>query len=294
MKVSIIIPNWNGRKLLQKNLPAVFEVIGNMQDVRCEIIIVDDASPDDSNEFLEKNYPQVKIVRHQKNLGFAAACNSGVKEAKGEIVVLLNLDVVPEKDCLKYALPHFKNPEVFAVSFHEPNWSWARIFWQHGFVEHEPGPKSERVHISAWASGGSATFRRAMWAELGGFDEIYKPFYWEDIDLGYRAWKRGYKILWEPKAIVHHEHEAIIGKHFSRAYIDFVSRRNQLIFIWKNITDPKMILEHKLWTLWNLRNPGFWKPVLATKAKFPWILSRKFKEWQETKISDREVFAQFA
>src|SRR4030043_315219 len=99
MKTSVVIPNWKGRSLLEKNLPAV---LATKPD---EVIVVDDASPDDSNTFLEKNYPQVKLIKHQKNLGFAAGCNSGVKAAKSEIVVLLNLDVVPEKDALEKILP---------------------------------------------------------------------------------------------------------------------------------------------------------------------------------------------
>jgi len=226
-------------------------------------------------------------------LGFAVACNSGVKVARGEIIVLLNLDVVPEKDALEKILLDFGDENIFAVSFNEPKWSWAKIVWKNGFIEHEPGRKINKTHISAWASGGSAAFRKSIWEKLGGFDEIYKPFYWEDIDLGYRAWKRGYKILWEPKAIVHHEHEAVIGKHFSKGYIDFVSERNRLIFIWKNIIDPRMILEHKIWILWRLRNPGFIKPLLAAKLKLPWVLPRKIKEWREMKISDREIFVQF-
>lgn len=288
MKVSIIIPNWNGRKLLEKNLPAVLAAKPD------EVVVVDDASPDDSDEFLKKNYPEVKIVRHQRNLGFAASCNDGVKVAIGEVVALLNLDVVPEKDFLQYVLPNFKDSKIFAVSFHEPNWSRARIFWKHGFIEHEPGAKSEQVHISAWASGGSAAFRRAMWTELGGFDEIYKPFYWEDIDLGYRAWKRGWKILWEPKAVVHHEHETIIGKHFSKTYIDFVSRRNQLIFIWKNISSPKMILEHKFWLLVRLATSiGYWRPFLGALLLAPKILVRRIFQWQKANLSDRKIFDQF-
>lgn len=286
--ISIIIPNWNGRKLLEKNLPAVLATRPS------EVIVVDDASPDDSNTFLEKNYPKIKIVKHKKNLGFVAACNSGVREAKGEIVVLLNLDVVPEKDVLEKILPDFEDENIFAVSFNEPNFSWARIFWKNGFIEHEPGPKANKTHITAWASGGSAAFRKSIWEKLGGFDSLYKPFYWEDVDLGYRAWKRGFKILWEPKAIVHHEHEAIIGKHFSKGYIDFVSERNRLIFIWKNITDWQMLLEHKI----NLAKklivaPGYWKPFLMAIAKIPAVFNCRLKGFSQQKISDKEIFAQF-
>jgi len=288
MKVSVVIPNWNGRSLLEKNLPAVLAIRP------FEIIVVDDASPDDSINFLKENYPQIKIIRHQKNLGFAAACNSGVKAAGGEIVVLLNLDVVPKKDALEKILPDFEDPKVFAVSFNEPSWSWARIIWRNGFIEHKPGSKTQKTHISAWASGGSAAFRRSIWEKLGGFDEIYKPFYWEDIDLGYRAWRGGYKILWEPKAVVYHKHEAIIGKHFSKKYIDFISERNRLLFIWKNITDFWMITEHKLYLFSRLiKQPGYFKILGGALKRFPLVLPRRFKEFQEAKLSDKEIFQKF-
>jgi len=288
MKTSIVIPNWKGRKLLEKNLPAVLATKPS------EVIIVDDASPDDSNEFLKKNYPQVKIIKHQKNRGFAFGCNSGVKAAKGEIVVLLNLDVVPEKKALEKILPNFEDEKVFAVSFNEPQWSWAKILWQKGTVEHQPGPKAKKSHHSAWASGGSAAFRKSTWQELGGFDLIYHPFYWEDIDLSYRAWKRGYKVLWEPEAVVHHQHEAIIGKHYSEKYISFISERNRLLFIWKNIGNLKMFFEHKLYLGGRLlTSPGYWKPFMTAFTRLPKVLPRRFKECQEKKIGDREVFAQF-
>jgi GT2 family glycosyltransferase len=286
-QTSVIIPNWRGRKLLEKNLPAVLATNPD------EVIVVDDASPDDSNKLLKKNYPEIKIIRHSKNLGFSSACNSGAKAATGEIVILLNPDVVPEKNALKKILPDFKDEKVFAVSFNEPDWSWAKISWKKGTIEHEPGPKSKKAHVSAWASGGSAAFRKTIWEKLGGFDEIYKPFYWEDIDLSYRAWKRGYQVLWEPKAIVHHKHGAIIDKHFSKKYINFISERNRLLFIWKNITDPKMMIEHKLFLLLQLIKPGYLKPFMAAKVKYPQLIPRRFKEWHGKKIPDREIFKQF-
>jgi len=287
MKISVVIPNWKGRKLLEKNLPKV------LATKPLEVIVVDDASPDDSNDFLRKKYPQVKTVKHKKNLGFAAACNSGVKAAKGEIVALFNLDVVPEKDALEKILPDFEEEKVFAVSFNEPDWSWARIYWQKATVEHGPGPKTKKTHISAWASGGSAAFRKNLWETLGGFDRLFHPFYWEDIDLSYRAWKRGYKVLWEPKAVVHHKHEAVIGKHFSKKYISFISERNRLLFTWKNITDLKMILEHKLNLLPKLIKPGFLKAFLAAKVKHPQVMVRRVREHREQKVSDREIFEKF-
>lgn len=286
MKFSIVIPNWNGQKLLEKNLPAV--LLTEAQ----EIIIVDNGSTDGSKEYLKSQ--NLKLILNNQNLGFARAVNQGVKAAKGEIVVLLNNDVAPEKDFLKPLEEDFQNEKVFAVSLGEPQWSWAKGKWIKGFVEHEPGVKSKKPHISFWASGGSGAFRKKIWQKLGGFDEIFQPFYWEDIDLSYRAWKRGYKIIWEPRSVVHHQHEKTIGSSFSPSFVDFISQRNQLLFIWKNITDLKMLFAHKIF-LWKrlLTQPGYFKPFLAAWFKFPLLFPLWLKEFFQKKISDREIFKQF-
>jgi len=288
MKVSVVIPCWNGKKLLEKNLPAVLAIGSD------EVIIVDDFSSDDSVKFLKDNYPQIKLLEHKKNLGFGKTCNDGVSKAKGEIIILLNQDVRPDKELLKYTLSHFSDQKIFAVSFNEKTWSWGKIFWKNGFVEHKPGQITKNVHISAWASGASAAFRKSIWLKLEGFDSVFYPFYWEDVDLGYRAWKYGYKIIWEPKAVVEHKHGETIGKSFSQDYINFVSTRNQLIFIWKNITQTKFILDHwfNLGKL-ILRKPGYLKVVFAAMSRFPAIITRWIKIRLNQKVSDNDIFSYF-
>lgn len=295
MKVSIVIPNWNGEELLRRNLPAVLEVGAG------EVIIVDDSSNDESVDYIKNEISKIKItdkklkiIENKKNLGFAVSVNRGVKAAHGDIVILLNTDVQPLPGLLKAALPHFKDPKVFGVSFSEEKFSWARGLWRNGFIEHEPGPRTEDVHPTFWVSGGSGAFRKSIWEELGGFDLLYYPFYWEDIDLSYRAAKRGYKLLWVPKARVLHNHEGTIGKYFSRDYINFIQQRNQLIFIWKNITSQKMFKEH-LMELGKrfVKSLGYLRVILAAVNKFLEVKKRRAKEIKEAKITDEEVFRRF-
>jgi GT2 family glycosyltransferase len=282
MKFSIIIPNWNGKKLLEKNLPAV---LASKPD---EIIVVDDASADDSVAFIKEKYPEIKLIVNKDNIGFARSCNNGVIQTRGDIVVLLNNDVVPEPDFLVKVTPDFENPEVFAVSFNEPQWSWAKIYWKEGFIEHKPGIVCDKPRFSGWASGGSSAFRKSIWTELGGFDEIYYPFYWEDIDLSYRAWKRGYKVWWDPKAIVHHKHEGTIGKHFSKNYIDRISARNQLIFIWSNVSDQKLLRENFVNLFKSLKNPGYLLIIISALLKLPKIIKKR-KNWEKSYLSDTDI-----
>src|SRR3989344_3918266 len=113
MNVSIVIPNYNGEEILAKNLPKVLDAVGD-----AEIIIVDDASTDASASIISNLKSQIsnlKLLQNEHNLGFSSTVNRGVKVVKGEVVVLLNTDVVPEKDFLKPLLRHFEDEKIFAV-----------------------------------------------------------------------------------------------------------------------------------------------------------------------------------
>jgi GT2 family glycosyltransferase len=290
---SIIIPTWNGRLLLEKNLPRVLAAVRGQ---KAEIIIVDDGSTDQTAKFL-KNLVfkdlMNQFIELNRNYGFSHACNLGVSKARGEIVVLLNNDVVPERNFLEPLKKDFKNPKIFAVSFHEPQFSWAQAFWQAGFVQHRPGPKTKKACFSFWASGGSAAFRKIIWLELGGFDYLFQPFYWEDVDLCYRAWKRGFQILWEPDSIVHHRHESTISQ-FSPRYVSLITQRNELLFVWKNIVSPGLFKEHQQALIKRIfKNPGYSRIFLAAMVKLPQVLPQRSQEKREARLKDEEIFELF-
>ena len=248
-RLSVVIPNWNGRHLLEKHLPSVLAAVRKE-----EVIIVDDGSTDDSLVFLKKNYPKVGILAKGKHEGFASAVNAGVAAAGGDIVVLLNTDVVPEEGFLPPLVSHFANDKVFAVGCMEKSKEGDPVVlrgrglakWQRGFFVHERGEVN--ASDTAWVSGGSGAFRKSLWQELGGMDPLFNPFYWEDIDMSYRARKAGYKILFEPKSIVRHFHEeGKIKQSFSNSAITIIAYRNQFTFIWKNISDVRFLLSHICW-----------------------------------------------
>lgn len=270
MNVSLVITCWNGKKLLEKNLPFVIQASRNPDNKIKEIIVVDDASADDSVRFLKSSFPEVKVVTHDRNYGYAVTCNTGIKEAKNDLVVIFNLDVVPEVDFLKFALPHFKDKNVFAVSFNEGNFGPGKLVWKNGFLEIQKTNVFKKTVLTDWPSGGSSVFRKKIWEQLNGMDRIFLPFYFEDIDLGLRARKAGFKCLWEPKAKVRHEHEATINeKSFDKSFIDFIKQRNHLFLTWKNLYSPKLILSHFL----NLLKRCFFHP------KYLKIIFFALKRW---------------
>lgn len=291
MTLSVVVPNWNGEKLLRKNLPQVFKIGAG------EVIVVEDASTDNSlgvlQEF-EKENACLNVVINKENLGFAKSVNKGVAIATGEIVMLLNTDVQPLPGLIKSVIPHFGDEKVFGVSLSERDFSWGRGMWRNGYVEHEPGVRENKTHETFWVSGGSGVIRKSIWDELEGFDESFAPFYWEDLDISYRAAKRGYKLLWDPKAQVLHEHEGTIGKYFPRSYINFIQERNQLIFIWKNITSHKMIKEHAFGLIHRVFNaPGYIRIVFAALKKLPEIIKSRKVETGKASVTDEQIFSRF-
>lgn len=288
MTTSVVIPNWNGKSLLQKNLPMVLKIPFD------EYLVVDDASQDGSTEFLQKNFPQVKTLVNKKNKGFSYTVNRGVGKAKGDIVFLLNSDVLPKNNIIPPVMRHFKDPKVFGVSLREEGYWWARPKFENGFLGHEPGEATKSSHITLWISGGSGTFRKSMWEKLGGMDTLFSPFYWEDLDLSYRALKHGWKLVWEPTAVVEHKHESTINpENFSQKYLDHIKERNQLLFQWKHLPTNLLLTKHLLGVLWRLKNPGYAAILLLALANLPTTLLRRIQEKKVSNLSTQDVLAKF-
>lgn len=299
--VSIIIPNYNGQKLLAKNLPAVLKAVKGG-----EVIIVDDASPNNDVEYLYKNFPAVKVVALKTNQRFAAACNAGVKQANGDIIVLLNSDVEPTQDFLTPLLKPFDDKDVFAVGCAEINpledetkiSGRAGGAYRRGLIIHWRC-QDQTQNSTLWVSGGSGAFRKSIWQELGGMDTMFKPAYEEDRDLCYRAMKRGYKVLFCPESIVHHHHETTNKIALGINQMKVASYKNHLLLIWKNITDPTLLLQHLFWLPYHLifttiRSGGYFlRGFFAALKQLPEALAKRQIELKESTVSDATILASF-
>jgi GT2 family glycosyltransferase len=254
---SVVIPNWNGRDLLEKYLPPLIAAME--ENPRNEIIVVDNGSTDGSAAFLRDRFPGVRLIALYQNLGFGGGCNAGVRAASNDIVVLLNSDMRVAHDFLAPLLEAFQDELVFAVScqifFSDPQrlreeTGLTQGWWENGGlrVRHRIDDAVREPYPCFYGGGGSCAFDRAKFLELGGFDELLAPFYLEDTDLGYMAWKRGWKVLYEPRSIVYHEHRGTIGKRFSQSHIDVVLKKNFVLFCWKNIHEWPRITSHFFFT----------------------------------------------
>jgi GT2 family glycosyltransferase/glycosyltransferase involved in cell wall biosynthesis len=305
---SVVIPNWNGRDLLEKYLPSVVTAIERHPG--SELIVVDNGSTDGSRELLRERFPEVRVLALPENRGFGGGSNAGFAAARNDIVVLLNSDMRVAPDFLQPLLDGFMDETVFAVScqifFTDPNKTreetgLTQAWWENGWlrVRHRLDEKVDRLFPCFYGGGGSCAFDRRKFLELGGFDELLKPFYLEDTDLGFLAWKRGWKVFYQPASQVWHEHRGTIGKKFSREYIENTVRKNFLLFTWKNIHEPGRIAAHACYALAGaiLSLPfgeSLERPNLVAVARAFWQLPRALhSRWRArclATIDDTEAF----
>jgi GT2 family glycosyltransferase/glycosyltransferase involved in cell wall biosynthesis len=250
---SVVIPNWNGKDLLEKYLPSVVEALaGNPAN---EIVVVDNGSTDGSVSYLAAAFPRVKVIALPANLGFGGGSNAGIRAAANRIVVLLNSDMRVAQDFLAPLLEGFADAAVFAVScqifFVDPHkvreeTGLTQGCWRDGSlrVRHRIDPAIDDLFPCFYPGGGSSAFDRGKFLDLGGFDPLFEPFYLEDTDLGYMAWKRGWKVLYQPRSVVYHQHRGAIGKSFGGDRIEAVLKKNYLLFCWKNIHEWRRLAAH--------------------------------------------------
>lgn len=294
LSVSIVIPNWNGLSLLKKHLSVVIK-----NSPGCRIIVVDDCSTDSSVSYVQEHFPDITVVRKPKNEGFASTVNAGVQAATSDIIVLLNTDIEPEKDFLDPLISHFSDTNVFAVGCMDKSMENGNTVlrgrgigrWERGFYIHKRGEIHRKD--TAWVSGGSGAFRRSMWNRLGGMDPLFNPFYWEDIDLSYRARKAGWKILFDQKSVVLHLHEeGVIKGKFDKNTVKQIAYRNQFLFIWKNCSDTAILLSHLFWTAVRIfkaiigRDIIFLSGFVSAIIKLPAVLFHRISARKYWKISD--------
>jgi len=270
--ITVIIPVYKNIDLFLNNLKH------NLKFLRsCQIIIVND----DPSKSIKKEVKQLKnkniiLIENKKNLGFGMSIDVGSNYACNDYLFLLNSDVVLNDNQYLFALDHFKkNPNLFAVSFAQKeknNQIMGKniIYWKNGLFHHQKATNL-KFGRTAWAEGGSCLIDKKKFNFLGGFDEIYSPFYWEDVDLSYRAWKSGFEIIFEPKILVEHHHQSTINKYFNKEIIKKIAFRNQVIFCWKNIADKNLFINH----LTNLPKIIFEKGFFDALIKLPEIIKKR-------------------
>lgn len=310
MNVSVVIPTWKGMHLLELYLPSVIaaaDCYRRRSGHETEIIVMEDAGGDDTPRWLRSQYGnQIALVEHERNLGFAAACKTGIEAAKFPIALLLNNDVRLKEDCLAPLVPHFADPNVFAVTgkllnqredvfcnggkvarFRRGMWSTYQNY------DVLPGAGPNLSLLSFTAVGAFSAYDRAKFLDLGGFDPLTAMV--EDIELSYRAWKRGWIIKYEPRSVACHDASQTMDRRYRRQARDKISRRSRILMHWMLLHDARMFRQHQLsiaaqlLTNWLWLDWRFYWAIGTGLVRLPTILRKRRATRRTMARTDREL-----
>lgn len=249
---SIVIPNWNGVRLLKICLPSLQKQ--SFKDF--EVIVVDNGSTDGSVKFINRFYPEVKVVELDKNIGFSPAVNLGIKHSQGRYIILLNNDTRVDQHCLKWLVRAAQaHPEVGMVAakllqFHHPSLIDSAGDWidtvghanNIGFGEKD-GSTFNKAGPVFLVTGGGSLIKKEVFDQVGMLDEDYFA-YMEDVDFSLRAQLQRFRGWFEPKAVIYHIHKATSSRN--QALTEYLQFRNMTQTIIKDFP-VKLLLKDFNW-----------------------------------------------
>ena len=300
MRSSSLVLNYNGLRLLE----GCFSTLGaaTREGRDHDVYLIDNGSTDDSIAETERRFPWVRCVRAPRN-AFLFTYNDIMPTLDTEAVLLLNNDILVEPDFIPPLLEHLREPDVFAVNTRvltgdriTPQKSRTEGGFHRGMWWSNQLSDIEQTSSCFFALGGQAVFSRSKYLELGGFDELFWPLYHEDIDLSYRAWRRGWRVLYEPRSVLYHLGGQTSASAYKAKQLKAIVDQNTFLLQWKNIDDPQMRREHLLWLLPRLARAaaqgdtpllkGFWNAA----RRLGKVRARRAAEMPLRHISDREAF----
>ena len=252
--LSIVIPSRNGKELLAAQLPGI---TAGLADMVSEVIVVDNGSNDGTAEWLRSAWPKVTVEVSPEPLSFARAVNRGIGRSRYSHICLLNNDMLVEPGFFPALGAAFeKVPNLFCAT--------AQIRFPAGVRREETGKAvmaqnapedfplrcdepiaGEDLTWVLYGSGGCSVYDAAKLLSLGNVDEVYEPAYVEDLDLGYRAWQRGWPSVYVDGAVVEHRHRATTSRYYTEEDLERILEINYLRFVARAVADPKLFRE--LW-----------------------------------------------
>lgn len=247
-QVTVVIPNLNGMKYLKGCLDSLRAQ--TMQDF--SVILIDNGSEDGSADFVESNYPEAVVRRFEKNRGFCAAVNEGIRMARTPYVILLNNDTVCEPSFVEALFRAIDGmPRCFSCAskmlqmdapdrIDNAGDFYCAFGWAFARGKGRPAVRyREKCEIFS-ACAGAAIYRRAVFDEIGLFDEVHFA-YLEDVDVSYRARIAGYRNYYVPEAVIRHVGSATSGSVYNEFKTRY-SSRNSIYLVYKNMPWPQILL----------------------------------------------------
>ncbi len=251
-KSTIVIPNYNGINYIQSCLESLYG--GTTKEI--EVIVVDNASTDGSMELVRDQFPQVRLIVNEKNMGFSCAVNQGIRSSRTPYVILLNNDTRAEFSFvheLEKVMDHDREKKIFSASaklvslydkdkVDDAGDYYCALGWAFARGKGRPPARYDQDCDIFAACAGAAIYRRELLEEnkVGLFDEEHFA-YFEDIDIGYRAKIYGYRNKFAANSIVYHAGSATSGSRYN-AFKTRLASRNSVYLIYKNMPALQLVL----------------------------------------------------
>jgi GT2 family glycosyltransferase len=252
--ISVVIPNYNGEKLLPQVLPTVYAALNNIS-IASEIIICDDCSTDETILLLHEKFPGVKVLQNEVNSGFSITANKGIRAARYDWVLLLNSDVKLEPGYFKPLLKYMDRKDVFGVMGRIIGWEdnniqdGAKYPFFHGvkiktsgnYLLQDEAAMQNGIY-SMYLSGANAFMNKEYFISIGGLNELFSPFYIEDFELSLRAWRLGYTCFYEHNAICRHKTSTTIVSTRKKKQVKKIYNRNKMYLHAIHLDQPNRFL----------------------------------------------------
>lgn len=234
--VCLAILNYNGQKHLEHLLPTTCAAAEKFSGT-CTVVVLDNQSTGNDVAWIEREFRSVQTIVSPKN-DFLFSYNWLAQKRTEDILVFLNNDLRVDPDFLAPLVRHFESPNVFSVSARSYDWNGsevtsgpAHLEFKNGFYSWNFDMECQKTCHTLFTSGGFMAVDRNKFIELGGFNRLFAPAYCEDVDLCFRAWRRGWRCIYEPRSIVWHRHQATWSRN-SINNLNSLELRNLLLVQW--------------------------------------------------------------
>ncbi|HTQ28445.1 MAG TPA: glycosyltransferase family 2 protein [Puia sp.] len=244
---TIVILTYKGKQHLALLLPTIREAIACYdRKGSIEVLIVDNGSDEHTRNYVQGHFPEFNYVFSPVN-DYLFSLNGFIRELESEYMLMLNDDMKLERNILNELIPAIqKNGSLFAVACRimdfEGNYTVSAVRkarYSRGWLyNYYLDPAESVAKYTLYPGGGAAIFRTAYFNALGGFDDLYRPAYCEDTDLGIRAWQHGWGTVYDPAAVLYHREGGTINDQFRKDKLEQTIFKNQLLCMVKNTHIP--------------------------------------------------------
>jgi N-acetylglucosaminyl-diphospho-decaprenol L-rhamnosyltransferase len=293
--VCLAILNYNGKEHLEHLLPTACAAAEKYPGT-CSVVVLDNQSIGDDVAWAQREFPSVETIVAPKN-DHLFSYNSLAQRRTEEILLLLNNDLKVDQDFIFPLVRHFESPDVFSVSARSYDWNGrevtsgpARLEFTNGFYSWKFDTWHQKTCHSLFTSGGFMAVDRNKFIELRGFNRLFAPAYCEDVDLCFRAWRHGWRCIYEPESIVWHRHRATWSID-SNDSLSSLELRNLLLMQWSTLPTHRgrwarmrSLVKLLIGSLFS-GNGGWIKIYPATLVY--WLVVRRRYRWM--KVHDHEL-----